>query len=63
MEAAGKSRVAPWERLISLAIIVLAAALAFYALRETDAHPTTSDASIDADVVHVAALVGGVFLK
>jgi membrane fusion protein, multidrug efflux system len=63
MEAAGKSRVAPWERLISLAIIALAAALAFYALRETDAHPTTSDASIDADVVHVAALVGGRVLK
>jgi multidrug efflux system membrane fusion protein len=37
----------------------LAVALAVYALRESDAHPTSSDASIDADVVHVAAAVGG----
>ena len=59
MKAVGKSHVAPWGRLISLAIIALAAVLGFYALRETDANPTSSDASIDADVVHVAALVGG----
>jgi membrane fusion protein, multidrug efflux system len=59
MKAAGKSHVALWGRLISLAIIALAAVIAFYALRETEAHPTSSDASIDADVVHVAAAVGG----
>jgi membrane fusion protein, multidrug efflux system len=63
MKAAGKSHVALWARLISLAIIVLAAVLVFYALRETDAHPTTSDASIDADVVHIGALVGGRVLE
>jgi len=59
MKAMGKSHVAHWGGLISLAIIALAAVLGFYALRETDANPTSSDASIDADVVHVAALVGG----
>jgi membrane fusion protein, multidrug efflux system len=63
MEAGGKSHVALWSRLISLAIIALAGVFAFYALRETDSHPTTSDASIDADVVHVAALVGGRILN
>jgi membrane fusion protein, multidrug efflux system len=63
MEAVGKSRVGPWARLISLAIIAFAAAFAAYALRETYSHPTTSDASIDADVVHVAALVGGRVIK
>jgi membrane fusion protein, multidrug efflux system len=63
MKAAGKSHVALWRRLISFAIIVLAAVLGFYVLRETETHPTSSDASIDADVVHVAALVGGRILK
>jgi len=59
MKAAGKSHAAPWGRLISLAIIVVAGALGVYALRESEGHPTSSDASIDADVVHVAAAVGG----
>jgi membrane fusion protein, multidrug efflux system len=63
MKAAGKSHVARWARLISLVIIALAAVLAFYTLRKTETHPTSSDASIDADVVHVAALVGGRILK
>jgi len=59
MKVAGKSHIVPWGRLISLAIIGAAAVLSFYALRETEAHPTSSDSSIDADVVHVGALVGG----
>ncbi|HUN96230.1 MAG TPA: multidrug transporter subunit MdtN [Bradyrhizobium sp.] len=59
MKAAGKSHAAPWGRLISLAIIVVAGALGVYALRESESHPTSSDASMDADVVHVAAAVGG----
>jgi multidrug efflux system membrane fusion protein len=59
METAGKSHATARGRLISLVIIVLAAALALYALRETSIRPTSSDSSIDADVVHVAAAVGG----
>ena len=59
MEAAGKSRVASRGRLISISVIVLAGAFAFYALHESNIHPATSDSSIDADVVHVAAAVGG----
>jgi membrane fusion protein, multidrug efflux system len=37
----------------------LAVALADYAFHQSNTHPTTSDSSIDADVVHVAAAVGG----
>jgi multidrug efflux system membrane fusion protein len=59
METAGKSLVASRDRLISLAVIVLAAGLALYAFHESTVHPTTTDSSIDADIVHVAAAIGG----
>ncbi|HEY2529168.1 MAG TPA: multidrug transporter subunit MdtN [Xanthobacteraceae bacterium] len=49
----------PRGKLISIAIVVLAAALGLYALHESNTHPTSSDSSLDADVVHVAAAVGG----
>jgi multidrug efflux system membrane fusion protein len=63
MKHAGKSRFGWTGRLISLAIVALAVALAAYTVRETHMHPTTSDSSIDADVVHVAAAVGGRILE
>jgi membrane fusion protein, multidrug efflux system len=59
MESAGRSRSVSRDRLISVAVIVLAAALALYALHESNVRPTTTDSSIDADIVHVAAAVGG----
>jgi membrane fusion protein, multidrug efflux system len=59
MEARGKSRIGAFARLVSLAILFVAVALGAYALRESSLHPTSSDSSIDADVVHVAAAVGG----
>jgi membrane fusion protein, multidrug efflux system len=59
METAGKTRPMLRGRLISIAIVIVAIALALYALHESDTHPTSSDSSIDADVVHVAAAVGG----
>jgi membrane fusion protein, multidrug efflux system len=59
METAGKTHTAPRSRLISIVIVVVAVALALYALHESNAYPTSSDSSIDADVVHVAAAVGG----
>jgi membrane fusion protein, multidrug efflux system len=59
MRAAGQTGIRRYGQAISLAIIVLAAVLAVYALHESSAHPTTSDSSLDADVVHVAAAVGG----
>lgn len=59
MEAAGTRRHAPWAKLVSLAIIIAAIAFGLYALRRSETMPTTDDASIDADVVHIAAEVGG----
>jgi membrane fusion protein, multidrug efflux system len=59
METAGKKHTTSRGRLISIAVIAFAVALALYALHESNTHPTSSDSSIDADVVHVAAAVGG----
>ena len=63
MKAGGKSHVARVGRLISLVVIALAVAAALYTLRETYIHPTTTNSSIDADVVQVAAAVGGRILE
>jgi multidrug efflux system membrane fusion protein len=59
METAGKPKFSNRAKLISLAIVVLAVAISFYALRWSYAHPTTSDGAINADIVHVAPTVGG----
>jgi membrane fusion protein, multidrug efflux system len=59
MESAGKTHTTSRGRLISIAVLVLAVTLALYTLHDSDTHPTSSDSSIDADVVHVAAAVGG----
>jgi membrane fusion protein, multidrug efflux system len=59
MESAGKARSAFRGRLISVTVVALAVAFALYALHESNTHPTSSDSSMDADVVHVAAAVGG----
>ena len=45
--------------MISLAIIAVAIILGLYALHLRSIRPSTDDATIDADVVHVAAVVGG----
>ena len=52
-------RRAPWTILVSLAIIAVAVGFGLYVLHRSSITPTTDDASIDADVVHVAAEVGG----
>ncbi len=59
MKAEGAQKTSRSGRLIALGIVVLAAIIALYAARWTSAHPSSSDASIDADVVHVASAVGG----
>jgi multidrug efflux system membrane fusion protein len=46
-------------RLIALGVIVVAVVIAFLVASWVRNHPSSSDASIDADVVHVAAAVGG----
>jgi membrane fusion protein, multidrug efflux system len=48
---------------ISLAIIAVAVAFGVYVLHQSRIHPSTSDSSLDADVVHVAAAVGGRILE
>jgi membrane fusion protein, multidrug efflux system len=59
MKAAGKHGVTSHGTLLSIAIVAVAVALALYAWHQSTTYPTSSDASIDADVVHVAAAVGG----
>ncbi|MDN7999558.1 multidrug transporter subunit MdtN [Burkholderia multivorans] len=59
MKAAGLSRPSAKGRAIALAIIALGIAALAYAYHRTTAYPSTDDASIDADVVHVASPVGG----
>jgi multidrug efflux system membrane fusion protein len=59
MQAAGRRRRTPWTILVSLAIVAAAVAFGLYALHRSSIMPTTNDASIDADVVHIAAEVGG----
>jgi multidrug efflux system membrane fusion protein len=57
--AAGARHHAPWAWLISLAIIAAAIVFGLQALHRRAIMPSTDDATIDADVVHVGALVGG----
>jgi multidrug efflux system membrane fusion protein len=59
MRAAGNQRRALWAKLISLAIVVAAILFGLYVLHMTSVMPSTDDATIDADVVHVASVVGG----
>jgi multidrug efflux system membrane fusion protein len=49
--------------LIGLAIIIVAAIVALRSASWVDRHPSSSDASIDADVVHVAPEIGGRILE
>ncbi len=59
MKAAGTHRKPPLGALVSLLVIAGAVGFALYALNQRSLFPTTEDATIDADVVHVAAAVGG----
>jgi membrane fusion protein, multidrug efflux system len=59
MKAAGEHRASARGRIISLAIVAIAVVVGFYAWHIVATHPSTDDATIDADVVHVAAAVGG----
>src|SRR5262249_37812004 len=58
MKAAGVRSRKLFPKLASLALIVAAVVLGLYVLHRRSAAPTTNDATIDADVVHVAAAVG-----
>ena len=59
MESAGKPLRPYRGKIISLAIIAISVATVIYAEHRSSTHPSTDDASIDANVVHVASVVGG----
>ena len=59
MQVEGMGRKSSRGRLIAVGVIVVAVVAAFFAASWVGRHPSTSDASIDADVVHVAPAVGG----
>ena len=59
MKAAGEHRPTSRGKIISLAIVAIAVAAGVYASFRSARHPSTDDATIDADVVHIAAVVGG----
>jgi multidrug efflux system membrane fusion protein len=59
VKAAGVKRIFPIARLVTLALVVGAAGLGLYAWSAGSARPSSDDASIDADTIHVAAAVGG----
>jgi len=63
MKTAGEHHLPSRGKIISLAIVAVAVAAAFYAAHRSAIHPSTDDATIDADVVHVAAAVGGRIIK
>ena len=63
MKTGGKRGRSVWATLVSLTLIAPAFAFADYTLGRISLMPSSDDASIDADVVHVAAAVGGRVMK
>jgi len=63
MKMAGVSKTSIKGRVIAAAIIALGLIAAYYAYYQTSRFPSTDDATIDADVVHVATPVGGRMVK
>ena len=59
MKSAGNPRPPSRGKIISLAIIAFGVAMGLYVENKISIRPSTDDATIDADVVHVAAAVGG----
>jgi multidrug efflux system membrane fusion protein len=59
MEVAGARIRSLWAKLISLAVIAAAIVSGLYVLHRGSLMPSTDDATIDADVVHIASVVGG----
>jgi multidrug efflux system membrane fusion protein len=59
MKIAGKRQASLKGRVIACVIVVLGLAAGYYAYDRTTRFPSTDDATIDADVVHVASPAGG----
>jgi membrane fusion protein, multidrug efflux system len=58
-KSAANPRRPSYARMISFAIIAIGIAMGLYVEHASSVHPSTDDATIDADVVHVASAVGG----
>ena len=63
MKAAGEHHPTLRGKLIALVVVALAVMASIYAAHSSATHPSTDNATIDADVVHVAAAVGGRIIK
>ncbi|MFC5473081.1 multidrug transporter subunit MdtN [Paraherbaspirillum soli] len=63
MKMAGMRKISLKGRVIAAVIVTLALIAAYYAYYLTSRFPSTDDATIDADVVHVATPVGGRMVK
>ena len=59
MKAAGIQKSGRRTKLVSLAVILVAAVVGLYVAHRNAVFPSTDDAEIDADVVQVASVVGG----
>jgi membrane fusion protein, multidrug efflux system len=59
MKAAGVRPHAKFAKIIALAVVAGGVAVGLYTLNRSAVIPSTDDATIDADIVHVAAAVGG----
>jgi len=63
MKIAGKRQASAKGRVIASVIVALGVAAAWYGYDRTTRFPSTDDATIDADVVHVASPVGGRIIR
>lgn len=63
MKPAEKNKTALSGRLIAAVVAVVAVLFALYAAHWGAKHPSSDDATIDADIVHVASAVGGKVLS
>jgi multidrug efflux system membrane fusion protein len=59
MKSSGKLPHTPRAKIISLAIIAAGLATGYFVYSLSAAHPSSDNASIDSEVVHIAAAVGG----
>jgi multidrug efflux system membrane fusion protein len=63
MKSAGSQRRTSLGKIISLVIIATGVAAGIYVEERISSHPSSDDATIDADVVHVASPVGGKIIE
>jgi membrane fusion protein, multidrug efflux system len=63
MKAAGEHKTPARGKAIAAAVVLIALAAAFFAHHRSVTHPSTDDATIDSDIVHIAPAVGGRIIK